>query len=72
MSASIPEIGRQAETATQEIVRNVAGATARTQEVAGSVNGQAGSLKSVVEQFLGKLISTAGQSAKAGEERRRA
>jgi methyl-accepting chemotaxis protein len=31
-------------------------------EVAGSVNGQAGTLKSVVEQFLGRLIDTAGQS----------
>jgi methyl-accepting chemotaxis protein len=75
----------QQSAATQEIVRNVTEATAKTREVAsvigevksaadttgersdrvlevaGSVNGQAGSLKSVVEQFLGQLISTAGQ-----------
>ncbi|WP_374380584.1 methyl-accepting chemotaxis protein [Dongia sp.] len=30
-------------------------------EVAGSVTGQAGQLKSVVEQFIGRLISTAGR-----------
>ena len=35
-------------------------------EVAGSVNGQAGTLKSVVEQFIGQLISTAGRT---GEKR---
>jgi methyl-accepting chemotaxis protein len=34
----------------------------RVLEVAGSVNGQAGSLKSVVERFLGQLISTAGKA----------
>jgi methyl-accepting chemotaxis protein len=39
--------------------------------VAGSVNGQAGTLKSVVEQFIGQLISTAGRTGagRTGEKR---
>lgn len=41
----------------------------RVHEVAGSVNGQAGSLKNVVEDFLSRLIATAGQG---GDTRRSA
>lgn len=39
-------------------------------EVAGSVNGQAGTLKSVVEQIIGQLITTAGQTGDPRGEKR--
>lgn len=73
-SAATQEIVRnvtEATAKTQEVasviseVKSAADTTGqrsdRVLEVAGSVNGQAGSLKSVVEQFLGQLISTAGK-----------
>jgi len=74
-SAATQEIVRnvtEATAKTQEVasvigeVKSAANTTGersdRVLEVAGSVNGQAGSLKTVVEQFLGQLISTAGQT----------
>ena len=82
-SAATQEIVRnvtEATAKTQEVasvigeVKTAANTTGersdRVLEVAGSVNGQAGSLKSVVEQFLGQLISTAGQGKQATGQRR--
>nr|WP_298688051.1 methyl-accepting chemotaxis protein [uncultured Dongia sp.] len=84
-SAATQEIVRnvtEATAKTQEVasviveVKSAADTTGersdRVLEVAGSVNGQAGSLKTVVEQFLGQLISTAGQGDSRGEQKRSA
>jgi methyl-accepting chemotaxis protein len=73
-SAATQEIARnvtEATTKTREVasviteVKSAAETTGersdRVHEVAGSVNGQAGSLKSVVEDFLARLIATAGR-----------
>jgi methyl-accepting chemotaxis protein len=83
-SAATQEIARnvtEATTKTREVavviteVKSAAETTGersdRVHQVAGSVNGQAGGLKNVVETFLGRLIATAGQG-ETGEIRRSA